>query len=294
MKTVNNDAIHDLIRLVAKDEILPRFRHLDPSDISYKGVNNPVTIADKKAEKRLAAGLKDLLPGSNVVGEEAFAADRGIIDHFADDSPVWTVDPIDGTKNFIAGRRQVGVIVSLSRRDETVAGWLYDPFSDEFIEAEKGAGAFHKGERVRVLPSQSLDRMRGSPGQEIMERLGDPHLAQKSLAQASPMFMGMIGCLCHEYARLLVGSPAFSSPDPQWHFHSTLTYCTPWDNAAGILIHREAGGYNAHWDGAPFTPATFGRGVLLAPDPDSWQQIRRWVQDFCTLPKPPKQAAGAR
>ena len=91
-------------------------------------------------------------------------------------------------------------------------------------------------------------------------------------------------CLSHEYARLVIGSPSFSALGPQWHFHALLTYCTPWDNAAGILIHAEAGGYAAHWDGSVHAPSAFGRGVLLAPDKASWHAIRRWVAGFAEIP----------
>jgi fructose-1,6-bisphosphatase/inositol monophosphatase family enzyme len=48
----------------------------------------------------------------------------------------------------------------------------------------------------------------------------------------------------------------------------------PWDHAAGALLHAEAGGYNAGYDGEPYSPARPPeQGILLAPDRDSWRAL---------------------
>ena len=48
----------------------------------------------------------------------------------------------------------------------------------------------------------------------------------------------------------------------------------PWDHAPGVLLHREAGGYASYVEGGAYEPAAIGRsGLLLAPDPESWQQL---------------------
>ena len=48
----------------------------------------------------------------------------------------------------------------------------------------------------------------------------------------------------------------------------------PWDHAAGWLLHREAGGYAARFDGSPYSPLLHGGGLICAPDRVSWQSAR--------------------
>jgi fructose-1,6-bisphosphatase/inositol monophosphatase family enzyme len=283
MLKINIEAVQDIIREVANKEILPRFRHLEKEDIDYKIGDDPVTIADKAAEKELSRRFLELLPGSKVLGEEAFFANHGLLDLFSDESPVWIIDPIDGTRNYVSGRPIFGVIVALTERNQTVAAWLYDPLSGEFITAEKGAGAFHKRRRLKVLEPDHLDKMLGA-GIEL-EYAHNAALKRSDTALLSgPVLEPSLWSICHEYARLVTGSPSFSALGSQWHFHGLLSYCTPWDNAAGILIHGESGGYSAHWDGTAHRPNAFGRGVLLAPDQASWHNIRRWVSSFAEIP----------
>ncbi|WP_338833526.1 inositol monophosphatase family protein [Bradyrhizobium septentrionale] len=49
----------------------------------------------------------------------------------------------------------------------------------------------------------------------------------------------------------------------------------PWDHAAGWLLHREAGGYSAHFDGSPYKPVNLTGGLLCAPDEESWHAAQQ-------------------
>lgn len=281
MLQVKFDAVESVIRDVAAQVIVPRFRNLKSHDIHFKSADDPVTIADKEAEIALKDRLLDLLPGSEVVGEEAFASDSSILSRFSGESPVWIIDPVDGTKAFIAGEPVYGVIVALAERNQTVAGWLYDPTSDEFVTAEVGGGAYHSGNKLSVLPAAPVGQMSGALDSAILERVQGDDLSRE--ATARPDLCRMLSA-CHDYARLVVGQPHFSRTASQLHFHGTHCTCTPWDSAAGVLINAEAGGYTAHWTGEPFLPSDFGRGILTAPDPDSWHAIREWISSLCALP----------
>jgi len=48
----------------------------------------------------------------------------------------------------------------------------------------------------------------------------------------------------------------------------------PWDHAAGWLLHREAGGHSAHFDGSPYLPTHTTGGLLCAPTKASWDAVR--------------------
>ncbi|HAX91910.1 MAG TPA: inositol-1-monophosphatase, partial [Rhodospirillaceae bacterium] len=173
MLNIKSESVEKAIIEVADQYILPRFRALKSHDIHFKSDHSPVTIADIEAESALQQRLFDLLPPSKLVGEERFASDSGVLDSFLGEEPVWIVDPLDGTKAFIAGEPVLGVIVALAKQNQTIAAWLYDPTSREFITAEKGAGAFYKGKRLSVLPVTQLNEMHGIIGSRIVDAYED-------------------------------------------------------------------------------------------------------------------------
>ena len=80
---IDSAAVEKIIVEVAAAEIMPRFRKLVEGDIEMKGINDPVTVADKAAERALIARLTSAFPGSVVVGEESFAKDPAILNAFA-------------------------------------------------------------------------------------------------------------------------------------------------------------------------------------------------------------------
>ena len=280
MPRVDIDAVTDIIREVADEHILPYFRNLKADHIAYKIGDDPVTIADKEAESSLSTRLLDLLPGSNVVGEEGFAADNGILSRFSSESPVWIIDPVDGTRNFAKGNPEFGVIVALAKQNQVVAGWIYDPTSGEVVTAEKGSGAYYKGQKLQVLPAKPLPDMVGGLSQRIIE----PLEKSKYFNELKPVFEVMAAG-AHEYPRLVIDAPHFGKPAPKpFHFRASLIQTNPWDEAAGVLIHAEAGGHAATWRGDPYSINVFDRGLLLAPDRDSWGELHQWVGGFCGLP----------
>jgi fructose-1,6-bisphosphatase/inositol monophosphatase family enzyme len=48
----------------------------------------------------------------------------------------------------------------------------------------------------------------------------------------------------------------------------------PWDHLPGALIHREAGGYSARFDGSAYRPGHLDGGLMIAPDKESWSALR--------------------
>ena len=276
---VDIDAVTQIIREVAAERILPRFRNLKEGDIAYKTGDDPVTIADKEAESDLSNRFLDLLPGSKVVGEEAFALDSSILTRFSGESPVWIIDPVDGTRNFAAGSSEFGTIVALAKRNQIVAGWIYSPTSDEVVTTELGAGAWYKGTRLKVQPPAPLNKSNARLGERIVDALN----ARKTRAANAPTY-AYTKPGAYDYPDLLIDTPHFGGGGEKLHFRASLYHSTSWDDAAGVLMHAEAGGHAAHWDGAPFDMTVMHRGLILAPNKESWNELKDWCEKFCTYP----------
>jgi fructose-1,6-bisphosphatase/inositol monophosphatase family enzyme len=251
----DSDKVARLIAEVAAEEVMPYFEKLGRDDIREKKPGDLVTIADVAAERRLTPRLIDLLPGSRVVGEEAVAADSKVLDALADTAPVWLVDPIDGTANFAAGTPIFAVMVALVRDGQTIMSWIHEPVTRRTASAVLGQGAWRDGERLRVAPAT------GSPPQ----RLGNRRLVRR-LAGGGGLVDEVFEYRCAGYEYVMLASGA-----AQFALYNRLH---PWDHAPGHLLHREAGGFSARLDGAPYTPRDATPGLLLAPDAASWATLR--------------------
>jgi fructose-1,6-bisphosphatase/inositol monophosphatase family enzyme len=257
---VDSEKVRRLIVAVADEEVMPRFEKLESGDISEKGPGDFVTVADIASEQRLTPALRDLLPGSLVVGEEAVAADPTVLALLDGDDYVWVVDPIDGTANFAAGIPLFAVMVALIRGGETLAAWIHDPVKRATATARAGEGAWCEGRRLRVAPAVAPAGMSGT----LKLRLGNRRLARRLGGRSN--LVGSVfdfRCAGHEYLALASGKAHFA-------FYNRLY---PWDHAPGQLIHREAGGFSARLDGSPYTPRETAGGLLLTPDAASWQEL---------------------
>lgn len=255
----DSDQVEALLREVAAQEILPRFRCLQEGDIKEKAPGDLVTVADTEAERWLTPRLRALLPGSSVVGEEAVAADRGVLDQLLGEDPVWIIDPVDGTANFAKGDARFVVMVALARGGETIGGWIYDPVRNVMAAAEAGGGAMLDGRRLGRLTSACAPQVRrpdGSLGLRANYRLA------RKLGAGHPLVAASFGyhSAGQEYLALARGEVDLA----------LYNLLMPWDHAAGQLLHREVGGIGRLPDGRPYTPRLWEGGLLLAPNEECW------------------------
>ncbi len=258
-----------LLRAAAQAEIMPRFRRLAPDAIRAKtGPLDLVTEADEGAEKVIAAGLTKLIPGVLVVGEEGTAIDPTLLDGLAGADCAVVVDPVDGTANFAAGVPLFGCMAALFLKGECVAGWIHDPLGDDTAIALRGEGAWIEDAEgrprgtLRVASPVPVERMVGAVSWGWM-----PEPLRSRVPARLPRLAASINyrCAAHEY-RLAAGG----------HAHLLMyNKLMPWDHAPGWLIHAEAGGFAARFDGQPYDPARHrGGGLLCTPDRASWEEAR--------------------
>ena len=260
---VDMGAVGRLIREVAAKEILPRYDRLAAGEVREKGPGDLVTIADEAAERRLAPALSQLLPGSIVVGEEAVAADPTVMGRLDSKEPIWIIDPIDGTANFAEAKGDFGVMVSLVQESEILAAWIHNPRQARTATAERGSGAWLEGRRLKVAAPP--DDPAALSGTLLVGFFGDPELGRRVHQRRDRIRpLKSLRCAAAEYVRLASGDAHFA----------LFSKLMPWDHAAGVLLHREAGGYEAYLDGGSYVPARLAApGLMLAPDEESWHRL---------------------
>lgn len=260
-------AVARLLREAVRAEVLPRFRNLGPGAVRTKsGPLDLVTDADEAAEAMIRAGLLSLFPECTVVGEEGTAADPALLYRLAEPGLAFVVDPVDGTSNFAAGVPLFGCMVAAIRDGVTEAGWIHEPFADDCAVALAGQGAWIErtdGRRtpLRVAAAKPVAQMVGAISWGYLRE------PQRSTVTAN---MGKLAsavgyrCSAHEY-RLVASGAA-----------DMLLYnkMMPWDHAPGVLIHAEAGGFSARFDGAPYSPLVHDGGLIAARDEANWAECR--------------------
>ncbi|MBL6945967.1 MAG: inositol monophosphatase [Rhodospirillales bacterium] len=245
---------------------MPRFRQLGSGDIREKKPGDLVTVADMESERRLSAMLPELLPGSRVVGEEASAADPSVLDALAGKDPVWIVDPVDGTNNFANGKECFALIVALMAGGKTLAGWIHDPVAGVSAMAAPGEGAWmDDGTRLEIPRGIEISAMTGTAPKKVRKRL-----AERGPLNGHPMPAKLLHYRCagREYLDMVRG---------RLHFARFGRWLKPWDHAAGMLIHREAGGHAALCATGAALRAADGiveGPLLVAPNADDWQALR--------------------
>ncbi|MER6953380.1 inositol monophosphatase family protein [Streptomyces sp. NPDC000618] len=233
--------VEEAVRRAAAAEIMPRFRQLAAHEVDQKsGPHDLVTDADRGAELFLTKALAALLPGSVVVGEEAVHADPATYEAIQGDAPVWIVDPVDGTRQFVHGDDGFCTLVALVRHGVLHASWTYAPARDQMATAVRGGGAFLDGERLFAGPPE--------PGRDLTVATSHPDYttdAQKRALLAlwtdgvAPRACGSAGLEYLAVARGELDATAFS-----WE--------AAWDHAAGLLLVEEAGGAHLTLTGEPF------------------------------------------
>lgn len=259
--------ITEILAEAARSAIMPRFKALADSDVRMKASDfDPVSAADEAAERLIAARLRDSFPDALIIGEEAASADPSLLDRLGDAPLAFVVDPIDGTRNFIAGLPLFGVMAAAIVQGEIIAGVIHDPVCQDTVSALIGEGAWlvregRPARRLHVAPPVELSRMEAIVGTHF---LPEP---MRSTVLANLPRLGSatwLRCAAHEYRMAAAG-----------YCHVLFfNRLMPWDHAPGWLLHQEAGGYSAHFDATQYKPVHSVGGLICAPDRASWERVR--------------------
>ena len=238
----------------AAGEVLMTYYGRAPEGLDSKtSATDPVSDADREAERAIRELLSAERPDDGLVGEEGSRIE-------GEQSRRWIVDPLDGTVNFLYGLRAWGVSIALEDEDGLAVGVVFNPVSGECFAAERGRGATMSGRPIHVTDCRSLDRAMVSTGfsyeadrraeqaavlVELLPRIRDLRRAGAAALDLAYVAAGRVDAF---YERGL----------------------KRWDEAAGLLLVREAGGVTADLDGEP-------HGVLAAGTPELLEELRPLV-----------------
>jgi len=228
-----------------------------------KGASSPVSEADIAVNDLLEKRLRSATPDYGWLSEES-ADDESRLEKRL----VWIVDPIDGTRGYLAGREDWCVSVALVEDDSPVLAAVFAPASDEFFFAARGQGAARNGVAIQVTPGTELDFSRIAGPKPLVERL--------SRSAGEIVLHPRIGSLALRLCRVAQGSldAAFAGGQSR-----------DWDLAAANLIVQEAGGNMTalSGDAISYNRREVTHGVLVAAGRDRHARI---VEHFRSRPLP--------
>jgi len=253
---VDTDAILTLLKDVADEVINPRFQSLDADQVHEKNPGDLVTVADHEAEVLITAALQAAYPDALVLGEEAAAQEPRLLQRYAVAPHAFTVDPVDGTKNFVHGSPDHAVMVAEVREGAVVRSWIWQPQHGAAYVAERGAGAWHNGEPlVRAAPSPVPLEWRGVTSRRAW--LG------RDLPGMRPLELTWV-CCGVDYPKLVAGFADFA----------LYARAKPWDHAPGSLLLAEAGAHVGSMDGRDYDPrAPDAHGLVAAADRATYDAV---------------------
>ena len=254
---MQTDDVLILLQDVAEEIIKPRFRTLAAEEIAEKNPGDLVTVADREAEVRITDALLRAYPDALVLGEEASADDPGLMARFQAADHAFTVDPVDGTKNFVHGSPDHAVMVAELRGGEVVRSWIWQPQHEIAYVAERGAGAWENGRRLLRPPLG--DDLRGVTSRRTWVGRAVGALRALDLTWV---------CCGVDYPKLVEGAADYA----------LYRRAKPWDHAPGSLLLAEAGGFVGTFDGSPYRPRLDPPlGLIAAADRATYDLVHELV-----------------
>ncbi|MBL8580359.1 MAG: histidinol-phosphatase [Mesorhizobium sp.] len=240
------------IAAAAAAETLPRFRQSGDVANKIESGFDPVTEADREAEKAIRALIRAEYPDHGILGEE-FGAENASNEH------VWIIDPIDGTRSFISGIPLWGTLVGLTKGGDAIAGMMAQPFTGELFYAIDGKAWWegpHRGkadrQRLTTRKTTSLaDATLCTTTPALFQ--GDRKVAYERVEKA--VRLPRYGTDCYAYAMLAAGNIDLV----------VEVGLQSYDVAALIPIVEAAGGVMTEWNGGP---AEEGGGIVAAATPE--------------------------
>lgn len=204
--------------------------------ISFKGEVDLVTQFDRQAQNLIVGALRKKYPQHGILSEEDVNTDTG--------NPIrWIVDPLDGTTNFAHGLPVWAISIGLEVEGDILLGAVYDPTRREMFSAIRQRGAYLNNKKIHVSKTKKLEYsllVTGFPydirrsKQNNLRQFSDFAVRAQAVRRLGSAALDLCYTACGRF-------------DGYWELK-----LSPWDQAAGSLILREAGGRVTDFTGGEF------------------------------------------
>ncbi len=230
------DAVEAIARRGA-DELMRLWRSLTPDQVSEKARNDLVSAADRAAEGVILEAIRSRFPDHRILSEEA-----GSSGGEDPETPVWIVDPLDGTTNYVHGMAHFAVSVGVARAGRVELGVVLDPVKGDIFRAVRGHGATWNGRPCQVSSRSGLAGALLATGfpfrahdllDVYLDIFRDVFLRAKAVRRPGAASLDLAYTACGIF-------------DGFFEFR-----LSPWDLAAGTVLIEEAGGVVTGMDGGP-------------------------------------------
>lgn len=226
---------------------LEYFRHFDQPHVrpQAKADNTPVTIADRQAEELIRLRIQQRYPQHAILGEEFGGGEEAV-----GDRPRWVIDPIDGTRSFIAGVPLYGVLLGLEVDGQIRVGVAHFPAVGETLAAAQGLGCTWNERTPKMSGASRLADALVLHGNEKHFAAAGKGAAWERLKARAARLSGWSDA----YGYLLVATGrADVMIDPRMN---------TWDCGPFPVIFNELGGYFGDWAGRR---TIYGGEAVAAP-----------------------------
>jgi histidinol-phosphatase len=226
---------------------MPHFRAHPVVDNKDASGFDPVTAADRAAEAAMRRLIAETYPDHGIVGEE-FGNQREDADY------VWVLDPIDGTRAFIAGLPVWGTLIGLTFRGDPMLGMMAQPFTGERYAGDGETAWCTRAGTTETLNTRSCSSLAGATLFTTTPALFKGGVRRAYDRVENAVRLARYGCDCYAYCMVAAGhADIVIEPDLK-----------PYDIVALIPIVTGAGGRVTDWQGGS---AATGGNVVATGDP---------------------------
>lgn len=230
------------------------FRH--SLDVTSKPDDSPVTIADQDTERAIRTALAAAFPGEAIFGEE--------FGQSGTQEDMWIVDPIDGTRSFIAGLPLFGILLGYVSEGAAQLGVINMPALGELYSGARGAGATLNGAPIATSACRDLARARLFLNEADKMAVNVPTQFSRLVTAGA---LRRFGADCYPHALVASG-----------HTDAVIDYgLQPYDYLPIAAVVEAAGGVMTDWQGYPLSLKSDGR-ILTAATPELLEDLLELVR----------------
>ena len=259
-----NDFFFFLLKKVNDDIILKHLENLNSDEIFTKSDKNDfVTVYDKKAEEYIIKEINKKFTTIKIIGEET-SFQKNIDFSIIDDGYYFTIDPIDGTKNYINRNKNFCSMVSLILKKKPIATFIYYPLIKKYISSFENFGSeildLNTNEICKLKINKELINF-ATGGTKGIPEISRKIILEKFNSNFKRYYIGSAG----------VETLMLANNEVDFIFHGRVT---PWDHSPLTLITKEAGGEVLMFNNAS-TFNVFSKGpILAAKNIEHWKHVK--------------------